>query len=245
MRNIKLLIEYEGTNYAGWQVQSGLATIQGTLIDAAQRLTRKEAVIAGASRTDAGVHAFGQVASLKTGSAIPCYNIMQGMNALLPKDIVVKEAADAPEWFDPRRDSKGKVYLYRIINRNHPSAIARNFTWHIFTPLDIAAMREAAMHFIGEKDFSSFRAADSEALHSIREVTSVEVFDRGEGLIEIEVRGTAFLRHMVRIMTGTLVAVGKGRISPAELPAIIEAKDRSAAAMTAPPQGLFLVKVEY
>ncbi len=245
MRNIKLLIEYEGTNYAGWQVQASLATIQGTLIDAATRLTQKEAAIAGASRTDAGVHALGQVASLKTESTIPCYNIMQGMNALLPDDIVIKDAQDMPDWFDPRRDSKGKIYLYRIINRNHPSAMARNFTWHIFTPLDIAAMREAARHFIGEKDFSSFRAADSEALHSIREVTSVEVFDRGEGLIEIEVMGTAFLRHMVRIMTGTLVAVGKGKISPAEIPAIIEAKDRSAAAMTAPPQGLILVKVEY
>ena len=245
MRNIKLLIEHEGTSYAGWQVQAGLPTIQGSLIDAAARLTRKEAAIAGASRTDAGVHALGQVARLKTESAMPCHKLMQGMNALLPDDIVIKEAVDMPDWFDPRNDSKGKIYLYRIINRNHPSAKARNFTWHIFAPLDIAAMREAAKHFIGEKDFSSFKAANAEALHFIREVTSVEVFDRGEGLIEIEVRGTAFLRHMVRIMTGTLVAVGKGKISPAEMPAIIEAKDRTAASMTAPSQGLILVKVEY
>jgi len=186
-----------------------------------------------------------EVARLKTESAMPCHKLMQGMNALLPDDIVIKEAVDMPDWFDPRNDSKGKIYLYRIINRNHPSAIARNFTWHIFAPLDIAAMREAAKHFIGEKDFSSFKAANAEALHFTREVTSVEVFDRGEGLIEIEVRGTAFLRHMVRIMTGTLVAVGKGKISPAEMPAIIEAKDRTAASMTAPSQGLILVKVEY
>ena len=170
---------------------------------------------------------------------------MQGMNFFLPKDIVIKEAAEAPPDFDPRRGSKGKVYLYRIINRDHPSAIVRNFTWHVFASLDIAAMRQAAAHLIGEKDFSSFRAAGCEAIHPIREVTSVELFDRGEGLIEIEVRGTAFLRHMVRIMAGTLVAVGKGKIRPDELPDITEAKQRAAAAMTAPAQGLCLVKVEY
>lgn len=246
MRNIKLVIEYEGTNYSGWQVQEGLPTIQGSLIDAARRLTLcEEAAIFGASRTDAGVHALGQVASLRAETGISAHAILHGMNAFLPHDIVVKSASEMPADFDPRRGSKGKLYLYRIINRDHPSALLRNYSWHIFKPLDLAAMREAAAHFIGEKDFASFMAADSDALHSIREVTSVEIFEKEDGLVEVEVRGTAFLRHMVRIIVGTLVAVGKGKLKPSDIPSIIEAKNRVAAAMTAPARGLCLVKVEY
>lgn len=245
MRNIRLVIEYEGTSYAGWQVQEGLPTIQGALTEAAGKLTQKEAVITGASRTDAGVHALGQVASLRTESAIPCWNIKQGMNSFLPKDIVVKEAAEAPPEFDPRKDSKGKTYLYGIINRDHPSALLRNSTWHIFNPLDLDAMRQAASHLIGEKDFSSFRAAGCEALHPMREVTSIEISRGGEGLVGIEVKGTAFLRHMVRIIAGTLVAVGKGKLGPDDMPGILEARDRTLASQTAPARGLVLVKVEY
>lgn len=245
MRNIRLLIEYEGTSYAGWQVQEGLPTIQGSLIEAARRLTQKEAVITGASRTDAGVHALGQVACLRTDTSIPCWNIMQGMNSFLPNDIVIKEAADAAPEFDPRKDSKGKAYIYRIINRNHPSALLRNFSWHIFNPLDLGAMRQAAAHFIGEKDFSSFRAAGCEALHPRREVTSIDIREKGEGLIEIEVRGTAFLRHMVRIIAGTLAAVGKGKLGPGDIPRVLDARDRTMASQTAPARGLTLVKVEY
>lgn len=245
MRNIRLLIEYEGTNYAGWQVQEGLPTIQGTLMEAAKKLTGEEVTVFGASRTDAGVHAFGQVASFRTEKAYPPFNIRQGLNSFLPEDIVVKDASEAPEDFDPRRGSKGKVYVYKVLNRSYPSALLRNFAWHVFKPLDIEKMREGAKHLIGEKDFSSFRAADSDAAHSIREVTSVNIETSGEGLIEIEVRGTAFLRHMIRIMAGTLVALGKGKFGPEEIQRIIEAKDRAAAAMTAPPQGLMLMKVEY
>lgn len=246
MRNIKLIIEYEGTNYSGWQFQEGLPTIQGALIDAARRLTLcEDAAIFGASRTDAGVHALGQVASLKAQTGISTHAVMHGMNAFLPHDIVVKSATEMPLDFDPRRGSKGKIYVYRIINRDHPSALMRNFSWNIFKPLDLGAMREAATHFIGEKDFASFMAADSDALHSVREVTSVEIFEKEDGLVEVEVRGTAFLRHMVRIMTGTLVAVGKGKLKPSGIPSIIEARNREAAAMTAPARGLCLMKVEY
>ncbi|MBZ0219643.1 MAG: tRNA pseudouridine(38-40) synthase TruA [Candidatus Methylomirabilis sp.] len=245
MRNIRLVIEYEGTSYAGWQVQEGLPTLQGSLVEAARKLTQKEAVITGASRTDAGVHALGQVASLKTESDIPCWNIMQGMNAFLPKDIVIKEASDAAPEFDPRRDSKGKTYVYRIINRDHPSALLGNFTWHIFNHLDLDAMRQAASHLIGEKDFSSFRAAGCEALHPRREVTAIEIEKKEGGLVEIEVRGTAFLRHMVRIIAGTLAAVGKGKLSPEDIPRILDARNRTMASQTAPARGLVLVKVEY
>ncbi|CAG1066321.1 tRNA pseudouridine synthase A [uncultured bacterium] len=246
MRNLKLIIEYEGTNYSGWQAQKTLPTVQGTLVQVARRLTRDEnASVAGASRTDAGVHALGQVVGLKADTDMSCQDLIKGLNFFLPDDIVVKEAIDMPPDFDPRRGSKGKIYLYRIVNRNHPSALLRNFSWNIFNPLDLGAMREAATHFIGEKDFSSFMAADSDANHAVREVTSVEIFEKEDGLLEIEVRGTAFLRHMVRIMVGTLVAVGKGKRRPADIHGIIDARSREAAGMTAPAQGLCLVRVEY
>ncbi len=245
MRNIKLLIEYEGTHYAGWQIQAGHPTIQGKLAGAIEKLTGSPVNLSGASRTDAGVHAWGQVANFKTSSRIPLLGIRQGLNSILPEDIVVKDAAEVPHEFDSRRGSTGKTYLYRVLNRRYPSSIMRNFTWFVYQPLDINLMREGAKHMIGEKDFSSFRAADSDAPHSIREVTSIEVTERPEGMIEFEVRGTAFLRHMVRIMVGTLVTLGKGKLKPDEIKTIIEAKNREAAAMTAPPQGLFLVKVGY
>lgn len=245
MRNIRLLIEYEGTNYAGWQFQPTLPTVQGAIISAIKELTGEEAEVKGASRTDAGVHAFWQVASFVTVSSIPVFNIRQGLNSYLPKDIIIKDAAEVSPEFDPRRDSKEKTYVYKILNRSYPSALQRNFCWHVFKPLDVRLMREGAAHIIGEKDFSSFRAADSDAPHSIREVRSVEITEKGEGLLEIEVRGTAFLRHMVRIMVGTLVSVGKGKLKPEEVGSIIESKDRSKAGMTAPPQGLFLMKIEY
>ncbi len=245
MRNIKLLIEYEGTGYAGWQIQAEHPTIQGTLAGAIEKLTGSPVNLIGASRTDAGVHAWGQAANFKTASRIPLLGIMQGLNSLLPGDIVIKDAAEAPPEFDSRRGSVNKTYIYRVLNRRYPSSLLRNFAWFVYQPIDIALMREGAAHMIGEKDFSSFCAADSDALHSIREVTSINIGEKPGGLIEFEVKGTAFLRHMVRIMVGTLVTIGKGKLSPDDIRRIIEAKDRTAAAMTAPPQGLFLMKVEY
>lgn len=245
MRNIKLLIEYEGTAYCGWQWQAGLPTVQGAFVEAVKKLTGEVVEVSGASRTDAGVHAFGQVANFKTASMTPLFNIQQGLNYHLPEDIVVREVLEAPLKFDSRRASRGKIYVYRIINRSHRSSLLRRVTWHTWRPLDILRMQEAARHLVGEKDFASFMAADSQTLHSMREVTSVEITEKGDGLVEIEVRGRAFLRHMVRIMIGTLVGVGVGRISPDAVAAIIAAKDRRAALMTVPPQGLTLVKVEY
>lgn len=245
MRNVRLLVEYEGTAYCGWQAQNNGTTVQGTIIEAIKGLTGEDIVLRGASRTDAGVHALGQVAAFTTESTIPSSGLRTALNALLPGDIVIAEASDAPLEFDPRRDSKNKTYVYRILNRRYPSALLRNFSWLVHMPLDVNLMREAARHFIGEKDFTSFRAADSDALHSIREVLSVEIEEKDDGLIEVKVVGTAFLRHMVRIMAGTLAEAGKGKLKPDNIPAIIEAKDRSAASMTAPPQGLCLVRIEY
>lgn len=245
MRNIRLLIEYEGTQYCGWQEQERLPTVQGSIRAAIKKLTREDVKLLGASRTDARVHALGQVANFHTASNISCLNFLHGLNFMLPGDITVKDAAEAPLEFDSRKDSKGKTYIYKILNRPYPSALLSRYSWHVRRPLDVALMREASAHFIGEKNFASFMAAGSDALHSIREVTAITIAEKGEGLIEIEFKGTAFLRHMVRIMTGTLAAVGKGKLKPPDIPAIIEARARAAAFTTAPPEGLFLVKVEY
>lgn len=245
MRNVKLIIEYEGTDYVGWQEQSGLPTIQASVASAIAKFTGEPVKLIGASRTDTGVHAIGQTANFTTNSNIPVHGIIHGLNLILPADIVIRDAEDAQLEFDSRRRSVGKIYVYKLLNRPCPSAIMRRFTWFIPRPLDLTLMQQGARHFIGEKDFSSFCAAGSDALHSIRTVTSVDIQEKGDGLIEIEVRGNAFLRHMIRIMTGTLVAVGNGRIRPDDVLAMINAKDRKAAPMTAPARGLTLMKVEY
>lgn len=266
MRNIKLLIEYQGTNYVGWQVQKNLSTIQGAIQEKLKTITSEEIELTSASRTDAGVHALGQAANFHTESRIQPHSFQMGLNALLPDDIVIKNAEEVLPDFNSRKNAKAKTYRYLILNRPYPSAIYRNFSWHVFQKLDIDAMRKAAGCLIGKKDFTSFRAAECDALHSIREILSfsiktpsqpslLEGEGKGEGIfpeqrltdgfIELEVKGTAFLRHMVRIMVGTLVAVGKGKIKSEDFQNIIDAKDRRLAGMTAPPHGLFLKEVEY
>jgi len=245
MRNVRLLVEYEGTNYYGWQVQDGLPTVQGALADAVTLLTGEEVVIRGASRTDAGVHALGQVVCFNTASTIPAPALPRVLNSRLPGDIVVTDAVDVDPSFDPRRNSKSKTYRYTILNRPVPSALQARFSWFVYGELDLDLMRQAARHFIGEKDFASFMAAHSDAAHSVREVTSVEIERTGGDTVEVVVRGTAFLRHMVRIMVGTLVEAGRGSLKPDDGLPILDAKDRRVARMTAPPQGLCLVKIEY
>jgi len=245
LRNIKLLIEYEGTRYAGWQIQQNLPTIQGIIQEKIKIITGEDIKLTASSRTDAGVHALGQVANFCTESRIPPHSIQMGINALLPDDIVIKKAEEAPLDFDSRQNAKAKTYRYLILNRSYPSAIYRNFSWHVFQKLDIDAMTKAAGYLIGKKDFTSFRAAECDAPHSMREILSFSIEKKDDGFLELEVKGTAFLRHMVRIMVGTLVAIGKGKIAVNDFESIIEAKDRRLAGMTAPPEGLFLKEVEY
>ncbi|MBI5327183.1 MAG: tRNA pseudouridine(38-40) synthase TruA [Deltaproteobacteria bacterium] len=245
MRNIKLIIEYEGANYAGWQIQKNLPTIQGTIQEKLKIMTGEDIELTASSRTDAGVNALGQTANFNTESRIQPYSFQMGLNALLPDDIVIKNAEDVFLDFDSRKDAKSKTYRYLILNRPYPSAIYRNFSWHVFQKLDIDAMRTAASLLIGKKDFTSFRAAECDALHSVREVLSFSIEKRDDGFLEFEVKGTAFLRHMVRIMVGTLTAIGKGKIKVEEFQTIIDAKDRRLAGITAPPHGLFLKEVEY
>jgi len=245
MRNIRLIVEYDGGGYAGWQVQPHAPTVQGALVHALERLTGERVSLVGASRTDAGVHALGQTANFRTGSALALERIRAGMNALLPADIVVREAAEAEAEFDSRRDARGKRYLYTIVNRDCRPALLRDRAWFIDRPLDIALMREAAVHFVGRHDFASFMASGSDAATTVREITSVEIDAKEDGVVEISVGGTAFLRHMVRIMAGTLADAGLGRIAPGDVAGIIEAADRRRAAKTAPARGLTLVRVEY
>lgn len=257
MRNIKLTIEYDGTNYCGWQVQPGSPSIQGELDGAVRKIIAFKVSgdniptdlsydgVRGASRTDAGVHAFAHVATFKTDSQISIDGIIRGMNSVLPPDIVIKDATEVPACFDARRDSRGKTYLYRVLTAPRRSPIYRNRCWYMRESLDVALMQEGAALLIGEKDFSSFRASGCGAKHPVREITSFTVEATDDGFIEFVVKGTAFLRHMVRIMVGTLVELGKGKITVSEFKEIIEAKERTAAPYTAPPQGLFLMETEY
>jgi len=230
----------------GWQFQLNGPSIQGELLGAIKSLTGEAVKLTGASRTDSGVHSVGQVANFSTDSILSVPVIQRGLNSYLPNDIVVAGAEEAPLEFDSRGGVSVKTYIYSLMARPYPSPLMRRFSWFIPWPLDVSAMREGAGFFLGGlKDFTSFRAANSDAPHSRREVLSVEISEGEAGLIEIEVQGRAFLRHMVRIMAGTLVAVGLGKITPARVGEIIEARDRSIAPRTAPAKGLLLKEIRY
>ena len=245
-RNIRLIVEYDGTGYAGWHIQKNAPTIQGELVRLIRELTGEEdLMVTGASRTDAGVHAVGQTANFLTSCDIPPDGILSALNNTLPGDIVIREAAEVPVGFSAKRDSTSKCYVYKVLNRSIPSALSARYVWFVDRPLDLGLMREGALHFIGLKDFSSFMAAGSDARDFDREVTAFGIAELGDGIIEFEVMGNAFLRHMVRIMVGTIVKVGLGGLEPAAVGSIIEARDRTAAPETAPAQGLTLMQVEY
>ncbi len=247
MRNIKLLLEYDGSAYAGWQVQPAQSTIQGTLALALHNQTGIEHDITGASRTDAGVHALAQAVNFHTKSTIPADGFKHGLNATLPDDIAVRDSVEVPLDFHARKDSLGKTYVYRVFNAGYSSAIYRHRAWSVYKPLDVKLMQQGCELMVGEKDFSSFRATGCGAWHAVREILSFTVVrdPDNEDFIVFEVKGTAFLRHMVRIMVGTIVSLGRGTITLDEVGAIIDARDRTRAPGTAPAQGLFLKEVEY
>lgn len=244
MRNIRLLIEYEGTNYSGWQIQSTLPTIQGVIEKAILELTGSRIKLFGASRTDAGVHATGQVANFHINSDIEADSFAGGLNLNLPLDIVIKESTEVDSSFHSSLDAKEKLYLYRLERRRFRTVLSRNFAWHFFQPLDVELMRAGAMRFMGKKDFSSFMAEGSRVKTTEKEIFSFEVRQDGD-FLELYVRGDSFLRHMVRIMVGTLVGLGKGKLALDDIDRIFDAGLRSEALETAPPQGLHLVEVVY
>ena len=245
MRNIKLVIEYEGTNYQGWQVQPKGSTIQGTIEEKLALLTGETICLVASGRTDAGVHAFGQVAHFKTKGKMDVQSIQRALNSLLPPDILIQRAEEVEEGFHARKHSKSKVYEYRILNRNLRSVFHRGYAWHIPRKLDFEEMKKAARNLIGEHDFSSFRSVGSPTRTAIRRVIRVEWKKARDGLIRFEIEANGFLKQMVRAMVGTLVEVGKGKMSAEEFRRVLYSKDRKRAGPTAPAHGLFLKEVKY
>lgn len=242
--NIKITIEYDGTNYHGWQVQLTGETIQAVLERAISTFLRTPTRIMGSGRTDAGVHALGQVANFFSEQEYRPHRIRRALNALTPYEITIKEVEIVADSFDARRDGQSRVYEYHIHNRTTPSPFYLNRAWHLHEPLDADAMRRAIVCLHGEHDFSSFRAAGCDAVHPVRKVYRTSLEPRGE-LLVYTIEATAFLRHMVRNIVGTLVEVGCGLRTPQSFGELLEARDRTKAGPTAPPHGLFLVEVKY
>ncbi len=245
MPAVKLILSYDGTRYVGWQVQPNGPSVQAEVERALATLHGAPVRVTAAGRTDAGVHALGQVGSFAVERALPVSAYVKGMNALLPEDVAVRhaEVRDAP--FDARRDARGKRYRYRIENGPTRAPLTRLQAWQVFRPLDAAAMREAAAPLLGRHDFSAFRAADCEAHHAVRELRRLDVIEAGDGRIEVVAEATAFLKHMVRNLVGTLVEVGLGARAAGSMPALLASRDRTLAGRTAPPQGLVLEEVFY
>jgi len=245
MRQIRLVVEYDGTSLHGWQRQHGAPTVQQHLEDALAQLLQHPTPVVGASRTDAGVHARGQVASFRTERPIPLHGIRRGLNSMLPDSIAIRDAAEAPEDFHPRFSATGKHYRYLILTARDRSPRWRERAWHHPDALDVARMQEGAQPLLGEHDFSAFRAAGCTARTTVRRVDSV-TFTPVEGdLLQVDIRGNAFLRQMVRILVGTLAEVGSGKLSPAQVAEILASTDRTRAGKTAPAHGLELVEVRY
>jgi tRNA pseudouridine38-40 synthase len=220
-------------------------TVQQHLEEALAQLLQHDVQVVGASRTDAGVHARGQVASFRTARPIPLHGIRRGLNSLLPDTIAVRDASEVPEDFHPRFSATGKHYRYTILARPERSPRHRDRAWHHPEPLDVQAMEEGARALIGEHDFSAFRAAGCTAKTTMRRVDSIALTRRPPSLLEVDLRGNAFLRQMVRIIVGTLTEVGTGRRAPGQVAEILASKDRTQAGITAPAHGLELVEVRY
>lgn len=244
MRTLKLVLEYDGSNYCGWQVQEHEPTVQGVLEQALAKILGQRVRVQGAGRTDAKVHALGQVASVGTASTLPTETLRSALNSVLPRDVVVHQVQEVPPDFHARYSAEGKTYTYRILNRSVRSPLRLRYVWHVARPLDIERMTEAMGALVGRHDFSSFRAAGSEVQSSVRTITALSL-DRQEDEIVLRCSANGFLRHMVRNIVGTLVEVGSGRRAPQDMKRILAARDRRLAGVTAPPQGLYLVKVQY
>jgi tRNA pseudouridine38-40 synthase len=244
LRTLRLVIEYDGTDFSGWQRQLGQRTVQACLEEALLAMTGESVRVTGAGRTDAGVHAEGQVASVKVRAGIPAGGFLRGLNTHLPPDMVVRELSDVEPSFDARRSARGKTYRYLIWNHLVRSPLRGREAWHFRAPLDAHAMREAALAFVGEHDFSAFRASDCERKSTVRLMRSFHV-DRQGALITCEVDGTAFLKNMVRIMIGTLVAAGQGELDGPGVRRLLAGGDRTKSGVTAPAHGLTLVRVHY
>lgn len=243
-RTLRLVVEYDGTDFCGWQRQDGQRTVEGCLEEAFKIMTGQAVLVRGAGRTDAGVHAEGQVASVELASRIPSLGFLRGLNSNLPPEIAVLDVEDVAASFNARHSARGKIYRYKVWNHPVRSPALARHVWHVYDPLDTHAMREAAAVFIGEHDFRAFRSSDCDRKNTIRIIRRFDV-RRDGALLSFEIEGTAFLRNMVRILAGTLVAVGKGKMPIDHIVTLLTSGDRTQAGVTAPACGLTLVKVIY
>ncbi|NLY85068.1 MAG: tRNA pseudouridine(38-40) synthase TruA [Tissierellia bacterium] len=244
MKNIKLIIEYEGTNYSGWQIQENAITIQGKIEEALEKLLGEKVKLIGSGRTDGKVHALGQVANFLTSSNIPGDRYKYALKQLLPEDITIIDSEEVDINFHSRFDAIKKRYKYLVYNGKMPRALYRNFTYHLPYEVDIEKMIEASKYFCGTHDFAAFMAANSDVNSTIRTIYDISII-RKKDLIQFTVEGNSFLRHMVRIIVGTLLYVGLGKIQVKAIPEIIRDGKREKAGPTVPPQGLYLEKVFY
>jgi len=245
MRTLKLVIEYDGRHYRGWQRQKNGLSIQEVLEGKMAVITGEQPKVIGSGRTDAGVHALGQVAHVRIASAIPLKSLCNGLNSLLPEDIAIVGIEEVRKDFHARIDARSKTYLYRICNRPTRSPLLRCHAWSVYKPLDRQAMAEAAGYLVGTHDFRSFSTVHTEVKTFVRTILHLDVEGASGGMIDISVEADGFLRYMVRTVVGTLVEVGKGRRQPEGMTAILQACNRDAAGMTAPAHGLYLKEVQY
>lgn len=244
MRNIKLKLEYDGTNFCGWQKQLNGRTVETVLQSSIEKIVKEDIKLIGCSRTDSGVHAKEYITSFKTESKIPSEKFKDAINTKLPKDIVVLSSEEVAEDFHPRYHTKGKTYCYTILNSELPKAIGKDYLYHFKWKLDVDKIIEASKYFIGTHDFNAFRSLGGSVKTTIRTIWDIRI-EKDEEIIKIYVSGDGFLYNMVRIIVGTLLQVGRNKIEPAEIESIINEKDRKKAGKCAPAEGLCLEKVFY
>ena len=245
MKNISLIMEYDGSRYHGWQRQKDAMTIQGIIEDRLRMMIQEPITLIASGRTDAGVHALHQVCHFNTGTKIDPDSIKKGLNSLLPEDIFIKHVQYIPVDFHSRHSVKSKIYEYRVLNCREPNLFLRFFSWHIRERLNLEEMRQCLALLEGVHDFSAFKSTGSRNLNPVREMLHAELLDPKKGVFTILFEANGFLRHMVRNIVGTLIEVGRGRIGLDDFREIFQSKDRRKAGMKAPPQGLFLRMVKY
>lgn len=245
MPRYKLTLEYEGNRFSGWQRQLKQSSVQNTIEQAVKALFKEDVLVEGAGRTDAGVHALGQVAHVDLSSIVPAYRVCDGLNHYLrDKGVVILHAEIVPSDFHARFSATGRVYEYRILNRRAPLVLQENQAWHVIPLLDVEKMQAAANHLVGHHDFTSFRATRCQSPSPMKTLDAFDINSLGD-VITARVASRSFLHNQVRIMMGTVKLVGEGRLSVKDIPAILEARDRRASGPTAPPQGLYLKTISY
>lgn len=244
LKRVKLIVAYDGTNYCGWQVQPNAVTVEGVINEKLSELLKEDITVIGASRTDSGVHAMGNVCVFDTASRMPAEKISYALNQRLPEDIRIQDSTEVEANFHPRYQNCRKTYRYRVVASEFPNPIKRLYAHFVYRTLDLGKIREAANYLVGTHDFKSFCSANTQVKETVRTIYRVDVSQVDDEII-FEINGNGFLYNMVRIIAGTLLQVGMGAIKPEEIQSILEAKDRTKAGPTAPAKGLMLVEIKY